>query len=824
MLISLVAVAVLAPVLAPYDPDALVGPSLARPDRAFLLGTNDLGQDILARLIFGARTSLVVGLAVALVATTIGTLVGVTAGLVRGSVDEVLMRGVDVLLAIPFIPLLIVLQVFLGAGAPTLIVILAAVMWARPARELRSQVLSVRERGHVQAALAMGAGWTYLLRRHVLPEITALIVPQVVRIARGAILVEASLSFLGLGDPTLASWGTMLFHAQSRSAYLTDAWLWWILPPGLAIGATVLAVALVGYALEERARPRLMGDWRPVETARLPAHGIPQPTSPEIEGSGPPLALESIRVRYGDTGTAPDAVADASLYVRRAEIVGLVGESGSGKTTLATVALGVVRSPGRIVSGSVVVGGADFAKLSAEQRRFLRGRVVALVPQNAMNALNPVRDITSQLVEALGAHRQVSRSVARERTAELLASVGIPANRHDAYPHELSGGMQQRVLIAMALVNDPDVLVADEPTTGLDQDTADAVLRLIDRIRSERGLGVLMISHDLEAVLRVADRLVVMHEGRVVETATVGALRARPRHRETRRLLRALPPAVDPAGGRGDVATLSGPHRPTDTGPGPAGPNGTPPSRTRTSGTLLEVRGLRKSFPLRGVAAPLLVLDGVDLDVAEGEIVGLLGPSGVGKSTLGRIIVGLEEPDGGRVVFRGREILSLRRRERRRLAASMHFVFQDPYESLPEHMSIATIVSEPMAIQRTVHPSEWNDRVEKALDRVGLGGTFAFRFPHELSGGERQRVALARAIVLDPLLIVADEPASLLDAPLKADILALLASLRDSLGTTIVQITHDRASALATCDRIVEMELGRIYAGAPSAAVIAFGE
>lgn len=257
MLSFLLLVALLAPLLAPYDPAARIAPPFAPPGWEHPLGANDVGQDILSNLVFGARVSLVVGISAAAAATVIGTLVGLTAGYSGGVVDAVLMRLVDVALSLPFLPLMIVIGVFLGPGLSTEILVISGVIWAGAARELRSQTLSVSRRDHVRAARAMGAGRWYVLRRHLLPVVFPLVIPQFVRAANVAILLEASLSFLGLGDPTAQSWGTMLFYANARSAFLTDAWIWWVVPPGLCIAAAVLSFALIGYALEERARPRL---------------------------------------------------------------------------------------------------------------------------------------------------------------------------------------------------------------------------------------------------------------------------------------------------------------------------------------------------------------------------------------------------------------------------------------------------------------------------------------------------------------------------------------------------------------------------------------
>ncbi|TQM38186.1 dipeptide/oligopeptide/nickel ABC transporter permease/ATP-binding protein [Pseudonocardia cypriaca] len=533
ILAVLALVAVAAPLLAPYDPAERAGRPFSAPSAAHLLGTNDVGHDLLSELVYGARVSLLVGVTAALVATVVGAAVGVTAGYARGRLDPVLMRTVDVVLALPALPLTIVIGVFAGPGIGTQILVIAAVMWAGVARELRAQVLSLRERDHIQALRAMGAGPWHVARRHLLPAVAPLVVPQFVLATKTAILLEASLAFLGLGDITAKSWGTMLSLAHARSAFLTDAWIWWVLPPGLAIALTVLAFALLGYAFEERARPALRARGvapRPPTALRLVVHA-----------GGPPLAVDGLRVTYA--GAAVPAVDGVDLEVAGGELVGLVGESGSGKSTLAAAAVGML-PPGAVTSGAVRVEGGDLATLSAEQLRGMRGNRIALVPQEAMSALNPVHTIEDQLVEAVRVHRRIERDAARERAAELLELVGIDARRGRDHPHRFSGGMRQRVVIAMALANDPAVVVADEPTTGLDAIVQAEVLGLLDGLRRRLGLALLVVTHDLPMIERIADRIAVMRAGRLVEVGPAGRVVNAPEHPYTRLLVESAPRLV----------------------------------------------------------------------------------------------------------------------------------------------------------------------------------------------------------------------------------------------------------------------------------------
>lgn len=534
----LATVALAAPALAPFDPAQRVGVPFSRPGPVHLLGTNDVGQDLLSELIFGARVSLAVGVASAAAATVLGTAIGLTAGYCRGSVDTILMRIVDVVLALPFLPLAIVVGVVLGPGLVTLIGVIAATTWAGAARALRSQVLSLRERDHVGAARSMGAGSLHVLRRHVLVDVAPLVVPQFVLVAKAAILAEASLSFLGLGDPTARSWGTTLSYAFQRSAFLTDAWRWWVLPPGLSIALAVLAFALVGCGLESAGSPR-----RPSSRAARPRRSRTAPARPAMAAGtvAPVLEVAELCVCY-DTPAGPvTAVEAASVAVASGEVVGLIGESGSGKSTIVMAAAGLLRLPAVVTSGSVFLDGDDLGALSTAELRRRRSTRVALVPQQAMSALNPVFPVGRQVAEVVRAHQPVTRADSRARAAELLAMVGIDPARAGDHPHRFSGGMRQRVVIAMALANEPALLIADEPTTGLDLVTGAELLDLLASLQERLGMALLLVSHDVAAVLTLASRLVVLQGGRVVEAGPAAQVAAEPSHPHTRALLDAVP-------------------------------------------------------------------------------------------------------------------------------------------------------------------------------------------------------------------------------------------------------------------------------------------
>ena len=522
--------AVFAPLIARHSPTRPSARPLLKPSLGHPLGTDDLGIDIFAQLVYGSRISLAIGLGAAVLAVVVGLTVALVAGWRRGWAETVLMRLTDVTLAFPFLPLVLVLAAFFGRGLIVTALVIGAVTWARPARVLWAQVLKLREYPHVQAARAMGATGTRCVVRHILTRLTPLISAQFVRVANAAIISEAALAFLGLGDPNQASWGIMLSNASSNNALLTGAWKWWMVPPGMALTLVVLGFAFTGYASEEWADPRLASTGRLrflSSRRRRPSAAV---AAVEAPATGPILSVRDLVVHYDRRG--PAVVRGVSFDAERERVTALVGESGSGKSTIVMALLGLL--PGDpLVEGEATFEGRKLLSAAAAAR--VRGRKIGFVTQAAMNALNPAYTIHFQVAE--GAALTMPQDDARRRATELLETVGLPAGDHGAYPHELSGGMRQRVIIAMALANKPDLLIADEPTTGLDLVTQASILKLLVDLKDRLGLTVLLITHDVLMVMRIADELVVLQDGCVVEQGAVGAVAADPQQDYTRRLL-----------------------------------------------------------------------------------------------------------------------------------------------------------------------------------------------------------------------------------------------------------------------------------------------
>ncbi len=490
-------------------------PSVTHP-----LGTDDLGQDLLALLLLGGRTSLAVVLAAAIIATALGGTLGLAAGLAGGRVDQALARVLDVMLALPFLPLVIVVGAFLGQGAMGVALLIGVAWSAHIARVVRSQALEARSRSHVEHARAMGASYGWVARRHLLPIVTPLLVPLFARAAGAALIAEASITFLGLGDPTVPSWGGTIAFGQARGALLSGAWLWWVVPPGVCIALVVSGLALLGFGLEERSQPRVARwDTRPAPTTAAAVVPV-DPSDALVEARGLRVAVAT-----DDQGSI-EIVRSIDLVIKTGEALGILGASGSGKTTLAMTLVGL--GAGRVMEGSVLLMGRDLTSLPPDELRSLRGDRIGIVPQDAMQALDPVQPVDRQVAEVVRAHRSIDRGRALGRARAALARVGLTAGQQRAFPHQLSGGMRQRVVIAMALVNDPALLVADEPTTGLDVVAQSGLIDLLAALREERDLALLIVSHDLPTVARLADRVLVLDHGRVVRAGPVDEVLGRP--------------------------------------------------------------------------------------------------------------------------------------------------------------------------------------------------------------------------------------------------------------------------------------------------------
>ncbi len=536
-------------------------------------------------------------------------------------------------------------------------------------------------------------------------------------------------------------------------------------------------------------------------------------TDPQV----PVLRVEGLRIGFGSR----QAVKGISFDVAAGETVALVGESGSGKSVTALSIMRLLPETSTI-SGAISLAGTDMLGLRGEALRSARGRLAGMIFQEPMTSLNPVLKTGFQVAEAIRYHGAASQKAAEAEALRLFDRVRIPdaKRRFSDYPHTLSGGMRQRVMIAMALACKPKLLIADEPTTALDVTIQAQILQLLAELQRESGTAILFITHDMGVVAEIADRVVVMRHGEVVEAGTTRELFRAPRHDYTRALLAAVPRL-------GDMRGSTAPRRfarPRDGEPIrperlPVGETGAP------GGPLLRVENLVARFPIRSGlfgrrTGAVHAVEDVSFTVKAGETLALVGESGCGKSTTGKSLLRLVEPRSGRIMLDGADVLASDPAALRVARRRMQMIFQDPYGSLDPRQTVGSAIAEPIRVHGIAAGSEVDDRVATLLQRVGLEPSGMARFPHEFSGGQRQRIAIARALALDPKLVIADEAVSALDVSIKAQVVDLMIDLQERFGLAYLFISHDMAVVERVSHRIAVMYLGRIVEIGPRAAVI----
>jgi peptide/nickel transport system ATP-binding protein len=495
------------------------------------------------------------------------------------------------------------------------------------------------------------------------------------------------------------------------------------------------------------------------------------------------LEVKNLSVDFHTSYGTVHAVRDVSWHLDRGETLAILGESGSGKSVSASAILNLIdMPPGEITSGEILFEGRDVLKMFPEERRQLNGCRIAMIFQDPLSHLNPVYSIGFQIAETMTAHGR-NKGETRAKTIELLKRVGLPdaETKIDAYPHQFSGGQRQRIMIAMALALKPDILIADEPTTALDVTVQAQILALLEELQQETGMGLLLITHDLGVVAEVADRVVVMKSGEIVETGTASEVYHNPHHPYTKKLIAAIP-------GEGEMAE---------------------PLNIETK-PVLEISKLTKHY------GALVALDNVSLKVLPGESVAIVGESGSGKSTLAKTILRLEEATSGTALFNGQDLISMDAKDLFKVRRDIQMVFQDPTQSLNPRMSIYDVISEAFVIHPDIlERRHWKTRVCELLEQVGLKSEHMNRHPHQFSGGQRQRIAIARALALEPKLIVCDEAVSALDVSIQAQVLALLTKLQSDLGLSYLFIAHDLPLVRDFAHRVIVMQGGKIVEQGP---------
>ena len=577
----------------------------------------------------------------------------------------------------------------------------------------------------------------------------------------------------------------------------------------------------------------------------------------------PLLVVDSLQTYFFGEGRVVRAVDGISYSLNAGEVIGIVGESGSGKSVSSLSLMRLIDSPpGRIVGGDVHFDGDNLLTMTEEEMRGIRGNKISMIFQEPLTSLNPVYSIGEQIMEPLVLHQGLGKREARDRAIEMLQRVGVPspAERVKAYPHQLSGGMRQRAMIAMALSCNPRLLIADEPTTALDVSIQAQILELMRDLQRDYGSSMIFITHDLGVVSEMCDRVIVMYAGRIVEQGTTSQIFASPKHPYTWGLFDCLPKIEERKGIRltpifGQPPNLANP--PSGCKFHPRCPYAferctleEPPLFTRDDGqtvrcwlydngidgtrqrvveeresnliekpeereVLLDVQDLRKWFPItRGVfqrtVGHVQAVDGISFQLHRGETLGVVGESGCGKSTAGRTLLRLLDPTSGQVMFDGKDLAHLNQSGLREMRKRMQIIFQDPYSSLNPRRTVGSIVAQPIQLHKLARGRDVNQRVQEILERVGLNPTHAVRYPHEFSGGQRQRIGIARAIAANPDFIVCDEPVSALDVSIQAQIVNLLQDLQNDLGLSYIFIAHDLSVVRSVSDRVAVMYLGKI--------------
>ena len=530
------------------------------------------------------------------------------------------------------------------------------------------------------------------------------------------------------------------------------------------------------------------------------------------------LEIVGLDVSFPSQQGTTYAVRDVSIDVKPGEVLGVVGESGAGKSTIGNAVINLLEPPGKITSGKVLFQGENISGLDDKEMRDIRGQKIGMIFQDPLTSLNPLMTIGAQLLETITKTTKLAGNAAFKKAIELLEAVGIeqPALRFRAYPHEFSGGMRQRVVIALALAGDPDLIIADEPTTALDVSIQEQILELIRVLCRQRKLGVIIITHDIGVIANIADRVVVMYDGSVVETGKVRQILMAPKHQYTKSLIAAVP--------RGDIKFerfksvdyIEGgkqAYKSIDVEQHWLGEK----VRKNSADKAISIEGLNKDFVIKKAVFErnrvyLKAVKDVSFSVEEGESFGLVGESGSGKSTIARLIVGLSKVDSGSIKLFGQDVAN-KHKDQKVTAAQrdVQMIFQDPYSSLNARMRVQDIIAEPIRYYQTASSdSEALQIVGDLLDHVGLGSTAMLKYPHEFSGGQRQRISIARALASRPKILICDEPTSALDVSVQAHILNLLKDLQDELRLTMLFISHDLPVIRQMCDKVAVMRHGAI--------------
>jgi ABC-type microcin C transport system duplicated ATPase subunit YejF/ABC-type dipeptide/oligopeptide/nickel transport system permease subunit len=801
-----------------------------------VLGTDRTGNDVLWQALKSIRTAWVIGSLTTIAMLPLALVFGIAAGYFKGWIDDVIQYVYTTLTSIPGVLLIaacvLMMQVYIDTHPglfPTsvqradlrlflLCMILGLTGWAGLCRLLRAESLKLRELEYVQAARAFGISNLRIMARHLLPNVMHIVLITVVLEFSGLVLYEAVLSYLGIGvDPSMNSFGSMIEKARFEMS--RDPMIWWnLLAAFLFMLALVLAANLFADAVREAFDPRTRSFRMRRGSIGPRQEGLavgPDATrldrSEHVKVAQPVLRVTDLEVSIDTQERFELAVKALALTVQRGETFALVGESGSGKSMTAMALLRLLPEALRVTRGRVVLEGTELLGLPEVAMRDVRGGRAGMIFQEPATSLNPVMRIGQQIIEAIEAHTTLRGSAARERAIQWLTRVGIPdpERRVDDYPFQFSGGQKQRVMIAIALAAEPELLIADEPTTALDVTVQAQVLRLLADIQKDLGMAVLLITHDLAVVKDVADTVALMRHGEVVETASAEKFFSHPEHAYARELFDAIPTFSK----RGRPLSALGRERLL------AAPQEADLQTLASREICLTVRDLQVRYSLRkGLLRRVVgyndVVQGVSFELRAGETLALVGASGCGKTTVAKSLLRLLDSnaevageatidDSNILTCSGRTLLALRRQ--------IQIVFQDPYASLDPRMRVGAILQEGIeALRPEWSREEQTRRIAYLLERVGLPADASDRYPHEFSGGQRQRIAIARALAVEPAVLILDEPTSALDVSVQAQILDLLTDLQKETGMAYLFITHNFGVVEYLADRVAVMDSGKI--------------
>ena len=759
-------------------------PAPAPPSTDNWLGTDDQGRDVVARVIYGFRLSVLFGLVLTIVSSIIGVSAGAVQGYFGGWVDLIFQRFIEIWTSIPSLYLLIIIAAIIEPNFWILLGILLLFSWVALVGVVRAEFLRGRNLEYIRAARALGLSNRKIMFKHLLPNAMVATLTFMPFILNGSITTLTSLDFLGFGlPPGSPSLGELL--AQGK-ANLQAPWLG--ITAFFVIAIMLSLLIFVGEAVRDSLDPRkTFTSSAPAEITQAIAGRTSAPKGQTKLSQDALLRVEDLSVDFNSSGATTRAVKHSSFDIMPGETVALVGESGSGKSVSALSVMRLLPYPAAShPSGHIHFEGRDLLQCDETELRGIRGNKISMIFQEPMTSLNPLHTIDQQVGEIIRLHSGLSETASRARVLELLDKVGIdnPESRLGAYPHELSGGQRQRVMIAMALANEPDLLIADEPTTALDVTIQAQILELLLDLQKELNMAMLLITHDLGVVRKMANRVNVMNDGEIVEHGKAEQIFKSPKHAYTKHLLAAEP-------------------------------KGNPPKANQNAPVVIETDNLKVWFPikkglLKRTVDHVKAVDGLSIELRAGQTLGVVGESGSGKTTLGMALLRLISSDGP-IAYVGNRIDGLDSKRMRPLRREMQAVFQDPFGSLSPRLSVSQIIEEGLLIQSPeMSFAERRERVSQALREVELDPSLQDRYPHEFSGGQRQRIAIARAMVLQPKFVMLDEPTSALDVSVQAQIVDLLRDLQDRHDLAYLFISHDLKVVRALANSVIVMRHGKV--------------